>query len=425
MKPRIKKICVIIGTNHGDEGKGNFVDYAVSHMKLDGYNPMMVRYGGGNQTTKEVVTDSFDHEFSNFGSCSKLNTPTFFMRRCTVNPSSFLSEKNDLGLQNCEHVAFNGSCGVVTPLDMLYSQLKFHVDGTHSSGLGIHETIERCKDPRLSTTFKDSSEPMSNVFITSDLFNIDRCKKLIDENRLRESPNGSILHLVGVYDMLCEVNGMKDFYSDFYNMKKTTTCIKGKKNMLDFLVKYNIDSLVFEGHLGLGLRYNPDDPTTSSSETGLPYVVPGILWILNCLGQTEKVEIQVYYITRTYATRRGNGFLPWEIPYGTHDFQEPCYRPYINGLSYGCLDGVRMKNRIDKDLNISNISKDVDLKKNLDQYCDKLESYLVVNHMEETDGGMLDITGYSRDPFEFVRKYGLPTISHFGKGPRVKDISLA
>ena len=73
------KNFVIIGLGFGDEGKGLITDYFCSKLK----NPLVIRFSGGHQVGHTVIYNDIRHMFSNFGSGTLRNIPTYWSKFCT------------------------------------------------------------------------------------------------------------------------------------------------------------------------------------------------------------------------------------------------------------------------------------------------------------------------------------------------------
>ena len=87
----MRKAYAVIGSNWGDEGKGNVTDILCSKEPLKTIN---VRINGGAQASHTVVTqDGKRHAFSHFGSGTFAGAPTYLSKEFIVNLFSFDIER--------------------------------------------------------------------------------------------------------------------------------------------------------------------------------------------------------------------------------------------------------------------------------------------------------------------------------------------
>ncbi len=132
---------IVIGLNYGDEGKGLFTDYLSIKFK----NSIVNRYSGGQQAGHTVwKSDKLKHVFSNFGSGTLNNIPTYWMNTCTFDPISFTNELKILQKKGFEPIIYiHPDTPVTTIFDILSNRTDNDnlTDGT--CGLGVGKTFQR------------------------------------------------------------------------------------------------------------------------------------------------------------------------------------------------------------------------------------------------------------------------------------------
>src|SRR4030042_4301177 len=145
------KNFVIIGLGFGDEGKGLITDYFCSKLK----NPLVIRFSGGHQVGHTVIYNDIRHMFSNFGSGTLRNIPTYWSKFCTINPIGLINEMNNLNKLGIFPILYiDERCPITTPFD-IKANLLFEKDNDNGSvGVGFGKTIER-EENFYSLTFLD------------------------------------------------------------------------------------------------------------------------------------------------------------------------------------------------------------------------------------------------------------------------------
>ncbi len=256
---------IVLGLGYGDEGKGLTTSYLCSRSK----NPIVVRFNGGHQAGHTVVYEGKRHIFSGFGSGSLQGVPTFWSNFCTFYPPSFLREYKMLP----NPVIFvDPMCPVTTPFDILKNRRTedFRKGERHGSvGMGFGETLAR-------------QESYYKLFVQDLRF----------ENVV-----------VAKLKAIAKHHFIKDFEID----EHITYFLKAVKEVLGIIricnpsILLSYDSVVMEGAQGILLDMDHGFfPNVTRSNTTCK----------NAL--TIHDAESVYYVTRTYLTRHGNGYMPNE-----------------------------------------------------------------------------------------------------------------
>lgn len=252
---------IIIGLGYGDEGKG----LTTSFLCENTYHPLVVRFNGGHQAGHTVIYKDERHVFSNFGAGTLQNVPTYWSKNCTFYPYAFL---NELALLDHHHpdIFVNPLCPVTTPFDVLFNQQRERIVANGSVGVGFGATIQR-----QEAFFKLH---VQDLFYENVLF---QKLKAIAKYYSREHVDDEI----GLF---------------LEDAKEVTKIIHLADD--EILTQYNP---IFEGAQGILL----------DQDFGFfPNVTRSNTTSKNALEMYPSEE--VYYVTRTYLTRHGNGYLPNE-----------------------------------------------------------------------------------------------------------------
>ncbi len=273
------KISLVIGALYGDEGKGSFVNYLCSQAK----KPLVIRFNGGHQAGHTVVHNGKRHVFSNFGSGTLQNVPTYWSEFCTLSPTGVKKEGDVLKkLGITPQLIINANAMVTTPFDILQNHRLEEKNSHGSVGVGFGTTIQRNEDHY-------------------HLYARDLLYPEIRDEKLR-------LIIRNYYDL--------DFNpAEAYQNKVTREIYKNFINACDELVeKYEIKDdfkglldhdFIFEGAQGimLDMDYGFFPHVTRSNTTS-----KNVFELINAYNINVN-DVNTYYITRAYQTRHGNGYM--------------------------------------------------------------------------------------------------------------------
>jgi adenylosuccinate synthase len=267
---------IALGLSFGDEGKGITTSFLCSRYK----RPLVVRFNGGHQAGHTVVYKDQKHVFSHFGSGTLQGAATFWSQDCTFSPLCFLEECKELikkGLTPEFYV--DPLCPVTTHFDMSanHEHEKLYEHG--SVGVGFGKTHQRQQD-------------FYKLYV-QDLF---------FESVLRQ-----------------KLNHIRDYYKAFHldkslieNFIETVRDVKELiivKTFQDTVVsnfsnpkKGSFDGYVYEGAQGILLDQDFGFfPNVTRSNTTQKNLKHDWNWMFS--------GDETYYITRTYQTRHGNGYM--------------------------------------------------------------------------------------------------------------------
>jgi len=253
----------VIGLGFGDEGKGLVTDYLSNIF----YNPLVVRYSGGQQAGHTVVKDGIRHVFSNFGSGTLNRVPTYWSKYCTVDPLGIMNEYKILvskGVANI-HLLIDEECPVTTPFDKMYNQYQGNYVKNGTCGSGVGQTYQREKD-FYSLKYRDLFYP--NILLY----------------KLK-----SIAHN---YYMYASVD--TEIYEFLEQCAFVTSLFQSVRGLPSSII--GIENYIFEGSQGLMLdQHIGFFPNVTRSNTGSK----NILKIVK--------QFKPWLVTRAYQTRHGNG----------------------------------------------------------------------------------------------------------------------
>jgi adenylosuccinate synthase len=327
--PMVK--CVI-GANYGDEGKGATVNYLTEKHK----SKFVIRFNGGNQAGHTVkIKGKKPHIFHALGSGTFAGAKTAYTSAMLCNPLAILEESQELNLKS--RVRVDPDCLIITPWDISINQfLEIDRDNARhgSCGLGINETVHRnvSGGPKLIYSDLSDEDTISKFYIDIIKWYRERLTSTItNKDILREALTDNTL--------------FKMFYVflKYVPSNMISTCEK-----VDEQIKAS-QSIIFEGAQGLLLDQNDEEhfPHVTRSNTGLKNIV-------TYCGKDLPIS-EIYYCTRPYLTRHGNGPILagiecenlWDI--GEYRDHTNVNNQYQGSVRYAHLDWKKLSYRIYKD----------------------------------------------------------------------------
>lgn len=321
------KATAVIGSMFGDEGKGRIVDQLVYDSKS---LCAVVRYNGGAQAGHRVeLNDGRKHSFSHVGAGSFGSAPTFLSKFFIANPFLFSIEIKNLNTLYVNPVIFiDPQSPLTTYYDMLLNRDTETARGHNrhgSCGYGVSETVHRL----CNTPYHIYAHHLSDmVQFKKILANI---RQIYFVNRLNE------LGLENKYD-----DQILDIADAEYikNVALFAMCVK----IRPVSILNQFDEIIFEGAQGLGLdERHKYFPHVTRSKTG----IDNIQIICN---ELSIGKIDGIYVSRTYATRHGNGPFPTENP--AMDLKDPANpeSEWQGRMRFGDFDHGLITLNIKKDL---------------------------------------------------------------------------
>ena len=269
---------IVLGANFGDEAKGLTTSYLCQQYLNEGKQPIVSRFSGGQQCGHTVVHNGYRHVFANFGSATLQGVPTYWSEHCTFSPVGVLNEYNALKevLLNVPKLYVNPLSPVTTPYDRGFNCLLEKTNNHGSCGMGVGATHQRQSD-------------YYKLFV-QDLFH----EKILVEklNNIKNYYTQKANHIFGV-----DIN---DFIDVIRRVRDIITIDNG--SVLDD------KRIVFEGSQGILLDQDFGFfPNVTRSNTTSKNAIE-ILKKRELLDNLRP-NLEVYYVTRAYQTRHGNGFM--------------------------------------------------------------------------------------------------------------------
>lgn len=260
---------IVIGALFGDEGKGIVTD-SLCRKNLNNSN-LVVRFNGGHQAGHTVwhQKTGLRHVFSSFGSGTLSGVPTFWSNFCSVYPVALLNEYKILRSKGINPVLIlDPDCPVTTPYDVLFNRNQEKVNKHGSCGVGFGATITRHKTP-YKLYVRDLIYPF---ILKSKLKSIASYYK---------------------FDIAEEI--LLDY---FFDVKEMLEFVKIQTELQTFK---NYNNIVFEGAQGLGLDMDYGFfPNVTHSNTSSKNAI-------EIIKRNYMMWPEVYYVSRCYQTRHGNG----------------------------------------------------------------------------------------------------------------------
>lgn len=267
---------IITDLGFGDSGKGITTDYLCQNLN----NSIVIRYSGGPQAGHTVMINGIKHIHSNYGSGSLRGIPSYFTEHTCIYPVTIAREKKALIEDGANifksRLDIHPLAKVITPWDVWdnrydYSNLK---DG--SCGLGIGKTMKRNEGP-----YKLFAVDLLNVSLLKD--KLVQIKMYYHQKWAKSGKN----YEPG--DLLNEINEFNDAVNNL------------DWNINDYRVLNNYTNLIFEGSQGILLDMD---------HGVFPHVTYANTTSKNALEVCDKLNVidrEIYYVTRSYSTRHGNG----------------------------------------------------------------------------------------------------------------------
>jgi len=265
----MKKIDIVLGLHFGDEGKGNITNSLATSESL------VVRFNGGHQAGHTVTTKRKKHVFSSFGSGTFKGAATYITEFCTVYPTAFMNELKELGTD--AEVYIDAAAMVTTPYD-IYKNIEDAVNIKHGSvGVGFGTTIAR-------------NEANFHLYVRDLLIPTIRDAKL---------------------ELMKNHYFNTDTKPDLEVFKKACDAMVDKTTIVDNfqIITSKYEHIIFEGAQGILLDMDHGFfPNVTRSNT----TMKNAMTLINNHINDDVEDIHIYYVTRSYLTRHGAGFLPNE-----------------------------------------------------------------------------------------------------------------
>lgn len=269
------KASIVLGLGFGDEGKGLTTDFLCS-QSLD---PIVVRFSGGQQAGHTVIHNGIKHVHSNFCSGSLRGIPSYFSEHCSIYLNTIERERRSLAHKNVfPTLIVHPLAKITTPYDVAYNRTMESKLKHGSCGLGIAATMKRHNETGVKLFAIDLinpsvfSEKLMNIAAYYDGILKKEDKPMYLEYASKEVPL--------YYDLITEPPVMIRGYDVLSNYKE----------------------VIFEGSQGIML----------DMDHGIfPNVTYANTTSKNALEICIKIGCipEIFYVTRCYQTRHGNGWM--------------------------------------------------------------------------------------------------------------------
>lgn len=260
------KIKIVIGSTFGDEGKGNIVQWLCKQALDAGKKVAVIRYSGGPQAAHTIYYNGIKHICSSYGAGVLLNIPTILSSNVLIDPISMQKERHELiskGIKSPKIILDSFCPYIITPFDVYFNQQDSKTLNDGSCGKGINAATQRISDGYYSC------DPLENW-------------------------NAAKRYYKDKHSLNIELsNELKQIYINAHNWFNRTA-----QHYFDYR---DFDEFILEGSQGLLL----------DGDFGFnPYTTPSKVGLNGCLTYYGNRECEVYFVTRTYLTRHGNGYEP-------------------------------------------------------------------------------------------------------------------
>lgn len=278
------KISIVLGSQFGDEGKGSITNWLTTQSS----NPLVIRFNGGHQAGHTVVHNGIHHVFSSLGSGTLNYTPTYWSRFCTVFPPGFNREFDLLNEKGIKPMIYIDPMAMIsTPFDIDQARVEESKNNHGSCGVGFGKTVWR----------HETLDHSYRIF----------AKDLKYEWILREK--------------LDAMKGLFGFNININSFIKEVRIFLERVQIKDSNILHDYEHLIFEGAQGIMLdREHGIFPYVTRSHCTSKNVWE-ILIKEKLTSEFRFVECEIYYISRCYQTRHGNGPLNGEGLFDMNDLQ--------------------------------------------------------------------------------------------------------
>lgn len=270
---------IVLGTFFGDEAKGQTVNNLCKKSNKR-EKILVVRFSGGPQVGHNVKSGNLMHCFSNFGSGTLLQIPTFWSRFCLFDPITSELERAKLRALGIEpEITYDPRCEIIVPFDV-WNQWGNQENREHGTvGVGIKSALDRIKNG-YHLTILDAR----NIFVLREKI------KSIQDN---------------YYKISGTLPTSKFTINDWIETTHKYATQASIKSFSEIAAEYN--HLIFEGSQGILL-----DQTYGI----MPWCTPSNTTSRNAIELISEINhighnflINVFYVCRPYITRHGPGPL--------------------------------------------------------------------------------------------------------------------
>ncbi len=312
------KTKIILGLGYGDEGKGLITDYLCQRS----IHPCVIRFSGGHQAGHTVVTKNNErHVFSSFGAGTLRGVPTYWSKYCTFYPIHFFNELAALLEKDIQPIIYVDAMAMVTtPYDVFYNRNTEKINQHGSCGLGVGATMTRNVSSPVKLYVKDLFYPV-----------VLKNKMEAIHKYYQQKTNSK--YIFGDLTKMLDL-----FYKMNQDILPYIILVQEKEFFSTILHREKISEFIFEGSQGILLDMD---------HGFFPNVTYASTTSKNAMELIDKYNLskpEIFYITRFYQTRHGNGFL-------SHEHETLKYLPNPNETNqFNIWQGIQRCSILDLEL---------------------------------------------------------------------------
>lgn len=277
---------IVVDLTFGDGGKGITVANLCNNMK----NNLVIRFSGGPNAGHAVIHNGIKHTFSSFGSGTLQGQDSYFSEHTSMYLPNLCREYEELKSKGVDPVLFlNPLVTVITPRDVAYHRLMESINNHSSTGIGHGHAMKRNATTPYKLYAIDFTYPeiFSQKMMYINNYYDNKVKELNDKDLLYK-----------YMEILRDANN--DYWPIYHKYKFE---FPFKVSTLNDIVE-NYQNCIFEGSQGILLDMDHGN---------FPYVTYANTTSKNAL-EIIKNSIfvknpEIYYVTRCYQTRHGNGWM--------------------------------------------------------------------------------------------------------------------
>lgn len=357
-------LSICLGSFYGDCAKAMTVNNICKSYVKRGESAIVIRFSGGPQVGHNVDHNNIHHCFSNFGSGTLLNIPTYWSEFCLVDPFTAILERDVLKSKGVEpEIIYSPFCELITPFDVWYQWGNVQNREHGTVGVGIKSALDRIKHG-YHLTISDAQ----NLLVLREKL------KSIQTNYYKMSG------VIKKFSFEKYVEGVYDYVSKV-ELKTPEQLMKENKYF----------HKVFEGSQGILLDQTHGvmpwcTPSNTTSKNAIE-----LLRRMGYLDGNYLMPIDIYYVCRPYITRHGPGPLLTSTSVLEVEDENNTYNEYQKSFRSCEFDINLLKHSI-------NIDKlyNSDLK-------NKVRRYITFSHGKELDEELEKKVKEEFEDFGFVK----------------------
>jgi adenylosuccinate synthase len=279
-------VKLVLGLQHGDEGKGRIVDDIVQEWAT-----VVARFqGGGNagHTVYDRKGNKFVTHTLPVGVLSE-GIRNVIARGCVLDIEEFCTEVTDLGIRPGYRLKVSGYCPIIEPTHRIIDRIKYQKKlGTTAKGIGPAYSDFYARDSILLKDIVNSPK--------TALMNIHHKFLNLQEKRAQ---SGEALE-----DLQPDFDAFNAWHEKYDEMAETVSkYLLNDENIFQFYYKDN-EKILLEGAQGSGLSiFSNNYPDVTSS-------APTIGGALNATGLNHTQIDEVIGVIKSYKTKVGSGEFP-------------------------------------------------------------------------------------------------------------------